>query len=75
MAELPFTLLFISDRVTLPALWASLGIIVVLLGLKMVTKFIGVWPSTKVFYMNNREANYTTLLMATGLTFGTISAL
>ena len=25
--------------------------------------------------MNNREANYTTLLMATGLTFGTISAL
>jgi Kef-type K+ transport system membrane component KefB len=25
--------------------------------------------------MDNREANYTTLLMATGLTFGTISAL
>jgi Kef-type K+ transport system membrane component KefB len=25
--------------------------------------------------MANREANYTTLLMATGLTFGTISAL
>jgi Kef-type K+ transport system membrane component KefB len=34
-----------------------------------------VWPSTKAFYMANREANYTTLLMATGLTFGTISAL
>jgi len=29
----------------------------------------------QVFYMRNREANYTTLLMATGLTFGTISAL
>jgi Kef-type K+ transport system membrane component KefB len=28
-----------------------------------------------MFYMGNREANYTTLLMATGLTFGTISAL
>ena len=28
-----------------------------------------------MFYMRNREANYTTLLMATGLTFGTISAL
>jgi len=25
--------------------------------------------------MRNREANYTTLLMSTGLTFGTISAL
>ena len=41
----------------------------------MVTKFIGVWPFTKMFYMGNREANYTTLLMSTGLTFGTISAL
>ena len=41
----------------------------------MATKYIGVWPFTKVFYMRNREANYTTLLMATGLTFGTISAL
>jgi len=28
-----------------------------------------------VFKMRTREANYTTLLMATGLTFGTISAL
>ena len=28
-----------------------------------------------MFYMGNREANYATLLMATGLTFGTISAL
>ena len=43
--------------------------------MKLATKFIGVWPLTKVFYMRRREANYTTLLMATGLTFGTISAL
>jgi len=43
--------------------------------LKMVTKYIGVWPTTKMFYMGHREAHYTTLLMATGLTFGTISAL
>jgi multisubunit Na+/H+ antiporter MnhG subunit len=56
-------------------LWSALGIIMILLLMKMVTKFIGVWPLTKVFYMRNREANYTTLLMATGLTFGTISAL
>jgi Kef-type K+ transport system membrane component KefB len=56
-------------------MWAAIGIIMVLLALKIVTKFIGVWPTTKMFYMGNREANYTTLLMATGLTFGTISAL
>jgi Kef-type K+ transport system membrane component KefB len=56
-------------------MWTSLGLIVILLLIKMATKYIGVWPSTKYFYMRNREANYTTLLMATGLTFGTISAL
>jgi Kef-type K+ transport system membrane component KefB len=36
---------------------------------------VGVWPLARRFHMGPREANYTTLLMATGLTFGTISAL
>jgi Kef-type K+ transport system membrane component KefB len=71
----PFYFIKAGLFVSLPALWASLGLIAVLLLIKMVTKYIGVWPFTKVFYMRNREANYTTLLMATGLTFGTISAL
>jgi Kef-type K+ transport system membrane component KefB len=43
--------------------------------LKIGTKILGVWPACKVFKMRTRESNYTTLLMATGLTFGTISAL
>ena len=60
---------------SLPALWTALGIIVALLGLKMATKFVGVLPLSRVFFMRSREANYTTLLMSTGLTFGTISAL
>ena len=71
----PFYFIKAGLFVSLPALWASLGLIAVLLLIKMVTKYVGVWPSTKIFYMRNREANYTTLLMATGLTFGTISAL
>jgi len=71
----PFYFIKAGLFVSLPALWASLGLIAILLAIKMVTKYIGVWPATKVFFMNNREANYTTLLMATGLTFGTISAL
>ena len=41
----------------------------------MVTKFIGIYPVTKVFGSPQKEAMYTTLLMSTGLTFGTISAL
>ncbi len=71
----PFYFIKAGLFVSLPALWAALGIIAVLLLLKLGTKCIGVWPLTKLFYMRTREANYTTLLMATGLTFGTISAL
>src|SRR6266496_5785265 len=71
----PFYFIKAGLFVSLPDLWSAAGIIVLLLALKMGTKFIGVWPFTKMFYMGNREANYTTLLMSTGLTFGTISAL
>src|SRR5208282_2145386 len=42
---------------------------------KIITKFAGVLPLSRMFFMRAREANYTTLLMSTGLTFGTISAL
>jgi len=71
----PFYFIKAGLFVSLPALWAALGVIAILLVMKLVMKFVGVWPLTKVFYMRTREANYTTLLMATGLTFGTISAL
>src|SRR5581483_11437836 len=42
---------------------------------KIATKIVGVYPVTKFFGSPNREAMYTTLLMSTGLTFGTISSL
>jgi Kef-type K+ transport system membrane component KefB len=71
----PFYFIKAGLYVSLPALWAALGVIAILLLVKMATKFMGVWPLTRLFYMRTREANYTTLLMATGLTFGTISAL
>jgi Kef-type K+ transport system membrane component KefB len=71
----PFYFIKAGLFVSLPELWKALGLIAVLLLIKIVTKFVSVWPATKIFYMANREANYTTLLMATGLTFGTISAL
>ena len=71
----PFYFIKAGLFVSLSALWTALGVIAVLLALKMVTKFIGVWPLSRAFYMRSREANYTALLMSTGLTFGTISAL
>jgi len=71
----PFYFMKAGLYVSLPALWAAIGIIAMLLLLKIGTKVVGVWPLARVFSMRPREANYTTLLMATGLTFGTISAL
>jgi len=71
----PFYFIKAGLYVSLPALWAGLGIIGALLFLKMITKLVGVFPLARMHYMGKREASYTTLLMATGLTFGTISAL
>src|SRR5581483_2753773 len=71
----PFFFLKAGTFVLLPALWAGLLLIVALLVVKMVAKFVGLWPLTRLFRMGSREGNYTTLLMSTGLTFGSISAL
>jgi Kef-type K+ transport system membrane component KefB len=71
----PFFFIKAGTLVSLPALLAGGLLIIVLLGVKMTTKFIGVWPLTRAFKMTVREGTYTTLLMSTGLTFGSISAL
>jgi glutathione-regulated potassium-efflux system ancillary protein KefC len=71
----PFYFIRAGSFVSIPALVAApMAFLVLLLG-KMVTKFVGVYPVTKVFGSPQKEAMYTTLLMSTGLTFGTISAL
>jgi Kef-type K+ transport system membrane component KefB len=71
----PFYFIRAGSFVSLPALWTAAGVIVALLALKMTAKIAGVLPLSRLFFMRAREANYTTLLMSTGLTFGTISAL
>src|SRR5205807_5294556 len=71
----PFYFIRAGLYVSLPALWPAVLIVTSLLLLKMLTKTIGVWPLARMHFMNRRQAAYTTLLMATGLTFGTISAL
>jgi Kef-type K+ transport system membrane component KefB len=47
----------------------------VLLAVKMLTKSIGIWPLTTIFTFDKKEGIYTTLMMSTGLTIGSISAL
>jgi len=58
-----------------PALLAAPGAFLVMLLVKVATKIVGVFPVTKIFAAPFKEGMYTTLLMSTGLTFGTISAL
>ena len=55
------------------ALWANLGILAVLFAGKMVPKLGGVYPLARRYCAPHQT--FTTLLMSTGLTFGTISAL
>jgi len=71
----PFYFMKAGLYVSLRVIWFSVGIIGLFLLLKIVTKIIGVYPLARIFQMRKKEASYTTLLMATGLTFGTISAL
>lgn len=71
----PFYFIKAGLYVSLPLLWQALGVILMLLAVKIVAKIVGVWPLARRYYMRKSEATYATLLMATGLTFGTISAL
>ncbi|MDQ7844123.1 MAG: cation:proton antiporter [Armatimonadota bacterium] len=69
----PFFFIKAGMNVALPAVYTNLGVLAALLGVKLVTKVAGVLPLAR------RHAPegpiYATLLMSTGLTFGTISSL
>ena len=71
----PFYFIRAGSFVSVPALIAAPGAFVFLLIVKVATKIAGVYPMTKVFRSPPKEGMYTTLLMSTGLTFGTISSL
>lgn len=71
----PFYFLKAGLFVALPAVIGGAGVIAALFAVKVGAKSIGVWPTARAFRLITREANYTTLMMSTGLTFGTISAL
>ena len=69
----PFFFLKGGMSVSAGALWANLGILALLFAGKMVPKLVGVYPLARRF--TAPHAAFTTLLMSTGLTFGTISSL
>jgi len=69
----PFFFLKGGLSVSLGALWANLGVLALLFAGKMLPKLAGVYPLARRF--TAPHASFTTLLMSTGLTFGTISSL
>lgn len=71
----PFYFLRAGMLVSLPALIAAPFIFMVLLGGKVLSKIISLYPVIGWFRRERNERWYYTLMMSTGLTFGTISAL
>jgi glutathione-regulated potassium-efflux system ancillary protein KefC len=71
----PFYFIRAGSFVSIPALVAAPAAFAVMLATKLVSKIGGVYPVARSFGAGAKEGMYTTLLMSTGLTFGTISSL
>ena len=70
----PFYFIRAGSYVSVPALIAAPAAFLIFLLTKVMTK-MAVYPVTRTFGSPKMEGMYTTLLMSTGLTFGSISAL
>jgi Kef-type K+ transport system membrane component KefB len=71
----PFYFLRAGSLVSVGALIGAPIVFLALFGGKIATKIFGLAPVISAFKKDTRERWYYTLLMSTGLTFGTISAL
>ena len=71
----PFYFIRAGSFVSLPALIAAPAAFLAMLLIKVASKCAGVYPVTQAFGSSRKVGAYTTLLMSTGLTFGTISSL
>lgn len=73
----PFFFIKAGLLISLPALatLTGAGLVALFFAGKLIIKAIGVRPLTGLFGMSTRTGNYTLMLMSTGLTFGSISAL
>lgn len=71
----PFYFIRAGTLVSLPALLAAPLVFLALLMSKVACKIFGLYPVIGLFRRERTERWYYTLLMSTGLTFGTISAL
>jgi Kef-type K+ transport system membrane component KefB len=71
----PFYFIKAGTLVSLTAALAAWPLIVAFFFVKVIAKIAGVWPAARAFRHSPKNASYLTMMMATGLTFGTISSL
>ncbi len=71
----PFFFLKAGTLIVLKAVLTGIVGVLLLFAVKMVAKFVGAYPTTLAFHVRGKQALYTTMMMSTGLTFGSISAL
>jgi Kef-type K+ transport system membrane component KefB len=71
----PFYFLKAGSLVSLRAVLASLGLVAAFFAAKTGAKFLGLLPVGRALGLSRRVNMYSTMLMSTGLTFGTIAAL
>jgi len=71
----PFYFIRAGWFVSIPAVVMAPFGVAALIAVELTTKIVAVYPVARAFKAPHGEAMYTTLLMASGLTFGTISAL
>ena len=71
----PFYFIRAGSFVLVPVLIAAPVTMLVLFSAKMLTKAVAVFPAVRAHRYEGNSGTYYTLMMSTGLTFGTISAL
>lgn len=71
----PFYFIRAGYLISIPAIVAAPAAFLLLLSAKAATKIVSVYPITRYFGSPYKDSMYTTLLLSTGLTFGTIASL
>jgi Kef-type K+ transport system membrane component KefB len=71
----PFYFIKAGSLISASAALTTWPLILALFVVKLVAKIAGVWPVARIFGHSKQDSSYLTLMMATGLTFGTISSL
>lgn len=71
----PFFFIKAGSLVDIKAVYSEFGLVVIFFFAKTIAKFIGLYPAGVFFSFISKVNVYNVLLMSTGLTFGTVSAL